>query len=140
METYYYIGGDDVAGILPKKLKRYDNLEEATRDLKQLIHSNAITSVRDKKWRRERGLPIVTIYYEMSDGVFCCDYEYWISKQTVQPVYVVMEKDTGSGKQKIVTMFYIEKLARSCLDDLPLINGRTSKRYWIEKHEVEIYE
>lgn len=141
METYYYIGGDDVAGILPKKLKRYDSLEEATRDLKQLIHGNTITRVKEKKWFQEDGLPVVAIYYEMSDGVFCRDYEYWIRKRTVQPVYVVMEKDSGSGNQEIVAMFYRKELAQSCLDDLPLINGRNvTKRYWIERHEVEIYD
>lgn len=141
METYYYIGGDDVAGILPKKLKRYDSLKEATQDLKQLIHGNAITRVKEKQWFQEDGLPVVAIYYEMGDGVFYRDYEYWIRKRTVQPVYVVMEKDSSSGNQEIVAMFYSKELAQSCLDDLPLINGRNvTKRYWVEKHGVEIYD
>lgn len=87
METYYYIGGDDVAGILPMKLKRYDSLKEAQMVLEQLLDKSNI----DKsliQWRKgesrfNRTLTEVYIYEKDRDefGSRFYDYGYWITKK-----------------------------------------------------------
>lgn len=162
METYYYIGGDDVAGILPMKIKRYDNLEEAQMVLEQLLDKSNI----DKsliQWRKgesrfNRTLTEVDIYEKDRDefGFRFYDYGYWITKKTIQPIYIVL-----NDNKDIDHIFPTESRANHYLDRLAYdsrhswtiddrdgkprlqlfgTNGVVLASYWVKRYEVEIYE
>ena len=119
METYYYISGDDVAGILPKKQKRYDSLKEAQIVLKQLLDKSNIDKSLIQwfkgKSRINLTLTEVAIYEKGRDefGYRLYDYGYWIAKKTIQPVYVVLDDN-----KDIHCVFSTEAKANYYLDRL----------------------
>lgn len=148
METYYQINGEDTLGILPKKVKRYDSPDIALKKLEQALKSKGIDDSHITHGM-QAGLPYLY--------VIGFDSKYWISKETVQPVYVVIEEDESSlGGRDIHAMFDSELHAQQYLSELAynsgtsftfggkpaltLVDGPNVLTYWIEKHEVEIYE
>lgn len=147
MEVYYQINGDETLGILSKKPKRYNSSGAALSELKQALKSKGIDESIITHGLTHDALPVMFIPSH--------DSEYWISKETVQPVYVVIEEDESSlGGREIRAMFDSEEHAQQYLSELAYNSGVTFNRsdsaltivddnvlsYWIERHEVEIYE
>lgn len=160
MKTYYQINGEDMLGILSKEPKRYDSLDKAIKVLMQLLN---YSGVDDKYISCFDGLidasaeKEVVIYKDDEDGdSLVYDYRYWITKETVQPVYIVLDDDRNIERvfpTKTRANMYLSDIANNCgnswtFDDrkgqpsLQIIgtNGVILASYWIERHEVEIYE
>lgn len=147
MEVYYRINGDETLGILPKKPKRYNSSGAALSELKRVLESKGIDESIITHGLTHDALPVMFIP--------SYDSEYWISKETIQPVYVVMEEDESSlGGRNIHAIFDSEVHAQQYLSELAYNSGVTFDRsdsaltivddnvlsYWIERHEVEIYD
>lgn len=150
METCYHICGEETLGILPKESKRYNSSGAALSELKRALESKGVDESMITHGLTHEALPVVFVPSH--------DSEYWISKETIQPVYVVMEEDESSlGGRNIHAMFdsevhaqqYLSELAYNSFEDtlkfggepaLTLIDGPNVLSYWIERHEVEIYD
>lgn len=148
METYYHICGDETLGILPKESKRYNSSGVALSALKRSLKSGGIDESMITHGLTHEALPVIFVPSH--------DSEYWISKETIQPVYVVMEEDESSlGGRDIHAMFDTEEHAKMYLSELAYNYGTSCTfgekpaltlvddnvlSYWIERHEVEIYE
>lgn len=148
MEVYYQINGEETLGILPKKPKRYNSSGAALSELKRALESKGIDESHITHSLTHEALPVMFIPSH--------DSEYWISKETIQPVYVVMEEDESSlGGRNIHAMFDSEVHAQQYLSEfaynsgvmfdhgdsaLTIIDDSNVLSYWIERHEVEIYE